>query len=278
MSSCLRPILPLLLLASLVSAQTNGVEGFDLTGLPPKATNFAEQRLMDMVEKHKAGDVQDAAAIQRTLAQYYLQKGDEARARAADERARSGEAAAASEGVGQSPSGRPRHGAPVAGEYVCRSMGSRPCDTQTTIALHADGTWGWRYFSGRYQVAGGQVTFEGVGLGSWGPAAIGPDTLTFTSGSEKVIYQKPAVTPARLVGVYVCTTAPGGCQTRIAIEMRPDGTWSWGADGGTYSMTGTQVKLSGLTSGPAGWGLCEIAHGALIFRAGNGVSEWRRRQ
>jgi hypothetical protein len=167
-------------------------------------------------------------------------------------------------------------GASVSGEYVCRSMGSRPCDTQTAISLHDDGKWGWRYFSGQYQVAEGRVTFRGVGLGSWGPAVIGPDTLTFMSGGQKVVFQKPSLAPLSLAGSYVCASAPGGCQTRKAIEIESDGTWSWGAQHGSYSILGGQVKFDGLSSGPAGWGLANFSNGVLIFRSRDGSSEWRK--
>jgi len=167
-------------------------------------------------------------------------------------------------------------GAAVAGEYVCRSMGSHPCDTQTTISLRDDGTWGWRYFSGEYQVAGDRVTFKGVGLGAWGPAVITPGALTFTSGGQQVVFQKPSSAPPSLAGSYVCASAPGGCQTRQAITIQPDGTWSWGAQHGSCSIVGGQVKFTGLSSGPAGWGLANFSRGALIFRSSYGASEWRR--
>lgn len=268
-----------LLLATLAFTQTNPVENFDLTGLPAKATNFAEQHLMNMIERHKPGDTEDATVIQQQLAQYYRQKGDTARARVADERAHLAGGAASSEAAAQNPSPQPTgEGGPVVGEYACRSMGSRPCDTQTTITLRADGTWGWRYFSGRYEALSGQVTFQGVGLGSWGAAEIGPGTLTFTSGGQKVIFERPGSAPSSLPGSYRCAIAPGGCQTRMAIKIRSDGTWSWGAQGGSYSTVGNQVKFRGLSSGPAGWGLADIGPEALIFRTSHGASEWKKQR
>ena len=179
-------------------------------------------------------------------------------------------------GAPQALPGRPSTGAAVAGEYACRSMGSHPCDTQTTISLRDDGTWGWRYLSGEYQVAGGRVTFKGTGLGAWGPAVIGPGTLTFTSGGQQVVFQKPSSAPPSLAGSYVCVTAPGVCQTRQAIAIQSDGTWSWGAQHGSCSVVGGQVKFTGLSSGPAGWGLANFSSGALIFRGSYGSSEWRK--
>lgn len=266
-----------LLFGCLLLAQSSTVENFDLTGLPPKLANFAEQRLMDMIERHQPGDVRSAVVIQQKLAEYYRQKGDAARARVADERARSAQQAAASpQGAAQALPSHAATGGSVSGEYVCRSMGSRPCDTQTTISLHDDGTWAWRYFSGRYQVAGGQVTFNGVGLGAWGPAAIRLDTLTFTSGGQAVVFRKLSSAPPPRAGSYICAIASGGCQTRQAIEIRSDGTWSWGAQHGSYSVLEGQVKFTGLSSGPAGWGLAHFSTGALIFRGGYGSSEWRR--
>ena len=178
--------------------------------------------------------------------------------------------------VSGEPQALPGGAGALSGEYVCRSMGSHPCDTQTTISLRDDGTWGWRYFSGQYQVAGDQVTFKGVGLGAWGPAVAGPGTLTFTSGGQKVVFQKPSSAPPSLAGSYVCATAPGGCQTRLAIAIQSDGTWSWGAQHGSYSMLGGQVKFTGLSSGPAGWGLAHFSSGVLIFRSSDGSSEWRK--
>lgn len=266
----------LLCSASLLLAQPMPVENFDLTGLPPKPTNFAEQRLADMIGHHQTGDVRDAVVIQQRLAEYYRQRGDAPRARVAGERARSAQpAAASSQGAAQALPGRAGAGAAVTGEYVCQSMGSHPCDTQTTISLHDDGTWGWRYFSGEYQVAEGRVTFRGVGLGAWGPAAIGPGALTFTSGGQNVVFRKPTSAPPSLAGSYVCATAPGGCQTRQAIEIQSDGTWSWGAQHGSFSIVGGQTKFTGLSSGPAGWGPASFRNGALIFRGSYGSSEWR---
>ncbi len=259
----------ILLSAFLLFAQS-GVENFDLTGLPPKATNFAEQHLMDMINHHKAGDIGDAAVIQRTLAQYYRQKGDAARARVADERAGS---------AGQIPQASSNTAA-LAGDYLCRSMGSGPCDTQTTISLHDDGTWGWRFFSGKYEIQGNRVTFRGPGLGSWGPAVVGPNSLTFMNGASKVIWEKPSAAPPALAGTYVCATAAGGgpCQTRYAVELRPDGTWSWGVQRGSYTILGGHIKFTGgLTTGPSAWGEADAESGALIFRSSYGPSVWRKR-
>ena len=79
---------PLLLGCFSLVAQTNLAEKFDLSGLPSRPTNFAEQRLLDMVQHHERGNLADAAFIQRKLAQYYNEKGDTARARVAEQRAK----------------------------------------------------------------------------------------------------------------------------------------------------------------------------------------------
>lgn len=271
-----RSVSTALLFAGLLLGQSNPVENFDLTGLPPKPTNYAEQRLVDMVERHQPGDVRDAVVIQQRLAEYYRQKGDAARARVADKRARSATQAAPPQGASPAVQSGAGTGPSVAGEYLCRSVGSRPCDTQTTISLHDDGTWGWRFFSGQYQVAGGRVTFKGEGVGAWGPAVIGPDTLTFGSGDRKGVWQKRSPIPPSVAGTYVCATAPGGCQTRLAIKIQSDGTWSRGSARGDYSIVGGQVKFSSLRGGPPGWGFAEFSHGALIFRNSRGSSEWRK--
>lgn len=261
------------LLAAVLLAAQSGIENFDLTGLPPKPINFAEQRLMDMIQRHRPGDLGDAAVIQQKLAEYYSQKGDTARARVAQERS----------GVTDRTRPPTFPGGPVstiAGDYLCRSMGSGACDTQTTISLHEDGTWGWRYFSGEYRVSGGRVTFTGVGLGSWGPAAIGPGTLTFASGGKSVVWAKARANASAVSGTFVCATAAGGgsCQTAHPIEMRADGTWSWGVQRGSYSVDGALVRFIGaLTTGPASWGEAEARGRSLIFHDSGGASEWRQR-
>src|SRR5260370_20419174 len=81
----------------------------------------------------------------------------------------------------------------LAGEYVCVLMGSRPCDSGTQLQLTDNGNWRWGRYAGTYTAAGASVTFDGIGgLARWGPAAIGPGTLSFISGNQEVVvWQKP---------------------------------------------------------------------------------------
>jgi hypothetical protein len=80
---------------------------------------------------------------------------------------------------------------PVTGEYVCVSMGARPCDTHVMLHLQDNGFWGWAKYSGQYQVANGNVEFSGSGGPvAWGPAAIGAGTVTFNSGGQAVVWRR----------------------------------------------------------------------------------------
>ena len=168
--------------------------------------------------------------------------------------------------------------AAVSGDYACRSMGSGPCDTQTHLRLTSNGNWGWAGYGGHYSVSGGRVSFDGAGgPAAWGTARIGVEkTLTFRSGQMAVVWQQPSSTPLSLAGTYVCHTAPGGCQTGLAIVLRPDGTWSWGAGGGSYVIVGGKVQFSGLSSGPAGWGAAAFDQNSITFQASSGSSQWRK--
>ncbi len=71
-----------------VAAQRNDAETFDLSGLPAQPATFLQQQLRDLIKSHKAGDMIDAAEVQRKLAQCYREVNDETRAKQADERAR----------------------------------------------------------------------------------------------------------------------------------------------------------------------------------------------
>jgi len=81
----------LVILGPPVMAQT-GVEQFDVSGIPTPPTTFTEQRLLQMVSRHRAGDTTQAIQIQRALAEYYAKKGDTRRAQAASSRASAGSA------------------------------------------------------------------------------------------------------------------------------------------------------------------------------------------
>jgi hypothetical protein len=80
-------VLPLVALAS-------QAEVFDTSGMPRRPTNFIEQQLLEMIGSHTAGDLTDAARIQRKLGRYYTDKGDESRATIAFQRAAKAEEAA----------------------------------------------------------------------------------------------------------------------------------------------------------------------------------------
>lgn len=93
-------------------------------------------------------------------------------------------AAPAAKGLGQ--------GISVAGEYGCVLMGNGPCYTHIPMRLQSNGYWGWAKYSGQYQVANGAVEFISGSGGpvAWGPAVLGPGTLTFTSGGKAVVWRK----------------------------------------------------------------------------------------
>lgn len=62
-------------------------EKFDLSGFPRRPTTFLEQQIRELLDTHQAGDMASAATIQRKLAQFYRDRGDTARVRAAERRA-----------------------------------------------------------------------------------------------------------------------------------------------------------------------------------------------
>jgi hypothetical protein len=75
-----------LLLSSRLFGQMNRVEDFDTSGLPARPTNFTEQKLFDLIQSYRRGNLTEAAIIQRKLSEYYRDKGDTRRAREAVER------------------------------------------------------------------------------------------------------------------------------------------------------------------------------------------------
>ena len=165
----------------------------------------------------------------------------------------------------------------VAGEYTCASIGSRPCDTNTEMQLTENGNWRWGRYSGTYSVARGSIVFDGVGgPATWGPAEAGRDTLTFGPRDQRAVWQKPSpggpAGAGLAPGVYFCRTAPGGCQTAKGIEIAADGTWSWGASGGSYAVVGGRVVFHGPQV--SSWGPAEVGDRKLIFRSESGDSEW----
>jgi hypothetical protein len=164
----------------------------------------------------------------------------------------------------------------LAGQYICVSTGSGPCATGTELQLTENGNWRWGRYSGTFTSARGYITFDGIGgLAAWGPAAIGPATLTFTSRQQKVVWRKPSSgngNAGLAPGAYYCTTAPGGCQTGKGIEIAADGTWSWGASGGSYSIVGGRAIFRGPQL--PDWGPADIGDRKLVFHSRHGDSEW----
>lgn len=178
----------------------------------------------------------------------------------------------------------PAAGYDVSGDYGCVSIGSQPCGASTDLRLQKNGYWGWGKYTGQYRQNGSQVEFTSGNGGpiTWGPADIMvPDQLGFDNGGQRVIYQKMALRATAgaampAAGSYRCATAPGGCQTNRPITIDGQGSWRWGAQGGSYALQGGKLKFNGLTSGPAGWGPAQFNGGALIFGSGSEASEWRR--
>jgi hypothetical protein len=166
---------------------------------------------------------------------------------------------------------------PVAGNYACRSIRSKPCDTNTPLQLVDNGVWRWGRYSGNFTVNEGHVQFTGVGgPASWGSAIIGLNTLTFDDFGDEGIWEKAELAPGRLsLGSYRCQSAPGGCQTRSALELHADNTFAWGSVKGYYSLIGGRLHFTGPVSGPAGWGAAEIGDGAILFHTQNSDSVWK---
>lgn len=75
------------LVCGLAAAQSFRVEDFDIGGLPAKPQTATERELSRRISGHRSGDVDGAIQIQRSLAAYYREKGDEERMRAAEQRA-----------------------------------------------------------------------------------------------------------------------------------------------------------------------------------------------
>ncbi|HEV2731336.1 MAG TPA: hypothetical protein VGV15_15000 [Terriglobales bacterium] len=167
----------------------------------------------------------------------------------------------------------------VAGNYLCKSTKGRPCSTNTPLQLVSNGNWRWGRYNGTYTVDNGRIEFNGVGgPATWGGAAIGPDTMTFNDFGDNSVWQKPSSAPPQISGVYYCSTAPGGCQTSHPLEIGADGTWQWGSGHGSYSVMGNQLRFSGTTWGPGGWGMADIGNGTLTFHDARGESVWTTRR
>jgi hypothetical protein len=166
-----------------------GVEQFDTSGLPAQPTTFLEQQIQAEIANHRAGDTTDALMIQRMLAQRYREKGDEARARAAEEKIRQAQAVATAtpnpaataggSGAGSAHATPPAaHSAPAtpklkavasgwSGRYYAMANGG-----MDTWEFHSDGTFLHEHiysgggFSSRssergvYRIAGSAITIQ----------------------------------------------------------------------------------------------------------------------
>ncbi len=156
----------------------------------------------------------------------------------------------------------------ISGYYVCRSMGTHPCDARTVFHLGSNGVWSTGEYSGPYVMNGDAISFRGFGgPASWGDARFisrgDGNTITFGSGASAVVYQQPAPIPAGLPGTYKCQ----GCFGTIILNA--DGTWKYpdGTDGGNYYLLGGELQFSGLSSGPAEWGPAIPGAGNISFNS-----------
>ncbi len=88
--------------------------------------------------------------------------------------------------------------APVAGEYVCVTGGTCPCQSDGHLTLAGDGRWYWGSHTGRWQADATRASFDGLGgAAALGPATIGAGTLTFNSGGHQVVCWQPRPGVAR---------------------------------------------------------------------------------
>lgn len=133
--------------AALFAFQPNRAEFFDTSGMPRQPTNFLEQQIFARIAAHTAGDLGDAAMIQRKLGKYYADKGDERRSEAAFLRAANaenppkpapaiGETAPTAPAVTETPAPAPHQKNPITGSYY-----GYEGRTLHTWEFHADGTF-----------------------------------------------------------------------------------------------------------------------------------------
>ena len=147
----------------------------------------------------------------------------------------------------------------LAGSYFCYPT----CDSHTPIVLTENGNWRWGgYRAGTFKVTNGTVVFDGIGgPATWGPAALGPDSLTFTSEGPPVkqfVYRKPGPIPPELPGDYY--------NGRATLQLRADAGWTsqLPPGNGGYIVWDGKVRFMGFR-GPTEWGLAEIGNGSLTF-------------
>ena len=84
------------------------------------------------------------------------------------------------------------------GQYFCVAAATCPCQSDTALQLTGHGTWSWGAFAGSYTVSENTARFDGNGgTATWGPASVGPGTLTFTAGPAAITCWLPDKTEAR---------------------------------------------------------------------------------
>lgn len=152
-------------------AQTSIAEKFDLSGMPLKPSNFAEQSIQEMIQSHHPGDLQDAARIQHKLAGYYAGNGDQARARVAGNRA----ALAEYHGASPSPAATPHTSIPIASET---------CDARSPMysGTPAPFTGLWYLYSGGSSEETWEFWGDSMFRHTWIAAGYGTSTRTSERG------------------------------------------------------------------------------------------------
>lgn len=113
-----------------LAAQVHDPEWFDTTGMPRRPSTFVEQQILDMIQRHRPGDLADAARIQQKLGRYYADKGDEPRANQAFQRA-----------VPPGPPGPP--GSPTAGPAKPVDRSSPPQPSRVSASKLAGNYYGY---------------------------------------------------------------------------------------------------------------------------------------
>ena len=94
--------------------------------------------------------------------------------------------------VNFSVSAAPAQDNAVAGEYLCVSGGTCPCDGDNKLKMALNGSWRIGPHSGTYRANGQTLEFDGAGgAATWGPATISKGTLTFNTGTAPVVCFQP---------------------------------------------------------------------------------------
>jgi hypothetical protein len=148
----------------------------------------------------------------------------------------------------------------LAGGYYCYPI----CESYTPVVLSENANWHWGGFSGgTFKVTNGTIVFDGfMGPATWGPAVLGPGSLTFTSegpSARQIVWRKPGPIPPELPGDYY--------EGRATLQLRADASWTSQLPraGGRYIVwDGKDVRFLGIR-GPAEWGVAQIGNGTLTF-------------